>query len=178
MPDLNVRFIKMRKLRNFFAVASAIVALGIAASAQTTLRSLDGSSVDVQGQRGKVVILSVGARWVPLSAKQADFTNQLAKKYGGRDVAIYFISTDSTAANSKNFASDDDLRKFTTVNKLTVPVLRDADGSVILRRFGIDQIPSFVILDKNGMVVGEPMGGIDPKFDITVPISRVVDKLL
>ena len=154
-----------------------VVGLAVAAFAQTNLKSLDGQSVNVQGQRDKVVILSVGARWVPLSAKQADFTNQLAKKYAGRDVVIYFVSTDS-ATPGKNFASDDDLRKFAATNKLSVAVLRDPDGATILNRFGIDQIPSFVILNKSGALVGEPMGGIDPKSDITVPIGRVVDRLL
>lgn len=168
----------MKTLRKFIAGSAFAMLFSAAAFGQSTLRSLDGSSVDIQGQRNKVVILAVGARWVPLSAKQADFTNQLAKKYAGKNVVIYFVSTDSAAAQSKNFASDDDLRKFAALNKLTVPVLRDADGAVTLKRFGIDQIPSFVILDKSGTPVGEPMGGIDPKFDVTVPISKTVDRLL
>jgi thiol-disulfide isomerase/thioredoxin len=154
------------------------LAMSAAAFAQSSFRSLDGGSVDIQKQHGKVVIIAVGARWVPLSAKQADFTNQLAKKYAGKDVVLYVVSTDSATPQSKNFASDDDLRKFGTVNKLSVPVLRDPDGAVILKRFNIDQIPSFVILDKNGVLVGEPIGGIDPKYDITIPISKTVDRLL
>jgi hypothetical protein len=35
-----------------------------------------------------------------------------------------------------------------------------------------------VILDKQGNVSGTAFGGIDPKFDITIPISKAVDKLL
>jgi hypothetical protein len=42
----------------------------------------------------------------------------------------------------------------------------------------LEQVPSFVILDKNGVAIGEPFGGIDPKYDITVPISRAIDKIL
>ena len=34
------------------------------------------------------------------------------------------------------------------------------------------------VFDKNGVQSGEPFGGIDPKFDITVPISKAIDKLL
>ena len=168
----------MRRLNKLIFASALALGLAAAAFGQTNLKSLDGQSVNVQGQRDKVVILSVGARWVPLSAKQADFTNQLAKKYAGRDLVIYFVSTDSATAGSKNFASDDDLRKFAATNKLSVAVLRDPDGATILNRFGIDQIPSFVILNKSGALVGEPMGGIDPKSDITVPIGRVVDRLL
>ena len=125
-----------------------------------------------------VVVLAVGASWLPLSAKQADYTNALAKKYAGKNVVFYFIATDSTNSRSKNFASDDSLRKFAFDNKLTVPVLRDADGVATLKKYSIDQVPSFVILDKAGVRSGEPFGGIDPKYDITIPISKVIDRLL
>ena len=154
-----------------------MVLCAFAASAQTSLVSLDGGRVDVEKQRGKVVILAVGAKWLPLSGKQAEFTNVLAKKYAGRDVAVYFVATDSLT-KPKNMATNDDLAKFGTANKLTVPILRDPDGTAMLKRFALDQLPSFVILDKNGQMFGEPLGGIDPKFDITVPISKAVDRLL
>ena len=162
-------------------LAAALFVTGVfalSAAAQTSLVGLDGSRVDVQGQRGKVVILAVGASWLPLSGKQAQYTNSLTKKYAGRDVVVYFVSTDSTAAKSKNFASNDDIKKFATANKLTATVLRDSDGAATLKKFNIDQIPSFVVLDKNGNIVGQAFGGIDPNYDITIPISRAVDKIL
>jgi len=168
----------MKTIKFLAAILVVSAAFAFSSMAQVPLVGLDGSRVDVQGQRGKVVILAVGASWLPLSAKQAEYTNILAKKYAGRDVAIYFVSTDSTAAKSKNFASNDDVKKFATANKLTVPVLRDGDGAGTLRKFNIDQIPSFVILDKNGNMVGDAFGGIDPKYDVTVPIARAVDKIL
>lgn len=168
----------MKTIKFLAAIFVATLAFALSGSAQIPLVGLDGSRVDVQGQRGKVVILALGASWLPLSAKQAEYTNILAKKYAGRDVVVYFVSTDSTAAKSKNFASNDDIKKFVTTNKLTVPVLRDGDGVGTLRKFSVDQIPSFVILDKSGNMVGDAFGGIDPKYDVTVPISRAVDKIL
>jgi len=168
----------MRTIKGFVTFAGLILALAVCANAQVNLTSIDGSRVDVEGQRGKVVVLAVGASWLPLSGKQADFTNILAKKYAGRDVVVYFVATDSSLAKSKNFASDDDIRKFAFTNRLNIPVLRDPDGASTLKRFNIDQMPSFVILDKSGIAVGEPFGGIDPKYDITVPISRAIDRLL
>lgn len=157
---------------------SIVAILAFAASAQTPLMKLDGGSVDVQSQKGKVVILAVGASWLPLSNKQAEYTNLLAKKYAGKNVVIYFVVTDSTNAKSKNFAADEAVRKFTTANKLAMPILRDSDGESVLKKFKIDQVPSFVILDKDGNQSGEAFGGIDPKFDITVPISKKIDSLL
>jgi len=168
----------MKNIKFFAAVLIVTGALALVGTAQTSLVGLDGSRVDVQGQRGKVVVLAVGASWLPLSGKQAEYTNALAKKYAGRDVAVYFVTTDSTNAKSKNFASDDAVKKFATANKLNVTVLRDGDGVATLKKFNIDQIPSFIILDKNGNMVGQPLGGIDPKYDITVPISKTVDGIL
>lgn len=168
----------MKSIKFLAAAFFVAAAFALTAAAQTSLVSLDGSHVDVQGQRGKVVILAVGASWLPLSGKQAEFTNLLAKKYSGRDVVVYFVSTDSAVPKSKNFASNDDIKKFATTNKLTATVLRDGDGAITLKKFNIDQIPSFVILDKGGNMVGQAYGGIDPNFDITVPISRAVDKIL
>lgn len=178
--DPNVEFltIDMKSLKYLVAVLIAFCGLTLSAVAQTQLTGLDGSRVDVQGLRGKVVILAIGASWLPLSGKQAEYTNSLAKKYAGRDVVVYFVSTDSDSAKSKNFASNDDVKKFATANKLSVTILRDPDGVATLKKFNIDQIPSFIVLDKSGNLVGEPFGGIDPKFDVTVPISRVADRLL
>ena len=168
----------MRTIKGFITAFSLAIALAVSAAAQTNLTAIDGTSVNIEGQRGKVIVLAVGASWLPLSEKQAEYTNSLAKKYAGRDVAVYFIVTDSNRAGSKNFASDDAIKKFAFANKLNVPVLRDSDGSATMRKFKIEQVPSFIILDKNGVIVGEPYGGIDPKYDVTIPLSRSIDKLL
>jgi len=168
----------MNTIKSFIGVFALVAASVIAATAQTSLPALNGSQVDLQGQRGKVVILALGASWLPLSGKQAEYTNMLAKRYTGKNVVVYFVATDSTTAKSKNFATNADIEKFVVGSKLAVPVLRDSDGTVTLKKFNVDQLPSFVILDKQGNVSGTAFGGIDPKFDITVPISKAVDKLL
>lgn len=168
----------MKTLKTIALVFAMVAVFAFAASAQTSLTKLDGGSVDVQSQKGKVVVLAIGASWLPLSNKQAEYTNALAKKYAGRGVVFYFVVTDSTNAKSKNFAGDDAVRKFAAANKLSIPILRDSDGATVLKKFKIDQVPSFLILDKDGNQAGEAFGGIDPKFDITVPIGKKIDSLL
>ena len=168
----------MRTIKGLFTIFALTITFAVAAAAQTVLMTLDGGRVDLDNQRGKIVVLAVGAAWLPLSSKQADYTNVLIKKYAGKDVVFYFVATDSTNAKSKNFKDTEDIRKFASLNKLGIPVLRDSDGAVTLRKYDIDQVPSFVILDRAGKRVGEPFGGIDPKFDVTIPISKAIDKLL
>lgn len=170
----------MKTIKGFVSIFSLTLMLSVAAFSQTVLTSLDGSRIDVQNQNGKVVVLAVGAAWLPLSGKQAEYTNALAKKYAGKNVVVYFVATDSTNAKSKNFADNEMLRKFASANKLNVPVLRDSDGAATLKKFKIDQVPTFIVLDKNGNVAGEQFGGIttDAKYDVTVPMSKVIDRLL
>ncbi len=158
-----------------FAVFTAFAA---AASAQARLTTVDGGVFNINDHKGKVVIMAVGASWIPLSAKQVEFTNVLSRKYAGKDVVVLYVATDSATQGSRNFASAADLNRFATTNKLAASMIRDSDGSFMLKQFALDQVPSFVILGKDGKMVGEPYGGIDPKYDVTVPISRVVDRLL
>lgn len=162
-----------------FALVFGLLAFAVfSASAQTSLPKLDGGSVDIEAQDGKVVVLAIGASWLPLSSKQAEYTNALAKKYVGKNVVFYYVVTDSSNAKSKNYASDDAVRKFVAANKLGMTILRDSDGASVLKKFKVDQVPSFLILDKSGVPAGEAFGGIDPKFDITVPVSKKIDSLL
>ena len=168
----------MKTVKMFAIIVGLSAALALTASAQTAIPRIDGGTVDLGAQDGKVVVLAVGASWLPLSNKQAEYTNALAKKYAGRNVAFYYVVTDSTNAKSKNFATDDAVKKFVAANKIGIPVLRDSDGAVLLKAFRIDQVPSFIILDKTGAQSGESLGGIDPKFDITVPMSKRIDSLL
>lgn len=170
----------MKNIKSLLVVFGLVLAAALSASAQSvTFTSIDGESIDLEAQKGKVVVLAIGAQWLPLSNQQAVYINKLTKKYAGRDVLFYFISADSDSPKSKNYASDEALRKFAATNKLSVSILRDSEGAVSLKKFSIDQLPSFVILDKEGKLAAS-FGGIDtdPKNDISVKISREVDKLL
>ncbi len=169
----------MKNIKLFLAVLTFVFAFSMAAAAQSvTFTSIDGQKINLEAERGKVVVLAIGAQWLPLSSQQAVYINKLAKKYTGKDVVFYFISADSVSPKSKNYASDEDLRKFAATNKLSVSILRDSDGAVSLKTFNIDQLPSFVILDKNGKIAAPPFSGIDPKSDISIPISQEIDKIL
>lgn len=168
----------MKALKSFAVFVGLTAAFALNSFAQTALPKLDGGTVDLTAQNGKVVVIAVGASWLPLSAKQVEYTNALAKKYAGRNVVFYYVVTDSTNAKSKNFASDEAVKKFVAENKLGVTILRDSDGAAVLKNFKVDQVPSFLILDKSGNQAGEAFGGIDPKFDITVPVSKKIDSIL
>lgn len=176
MPELG-NYKIMKNIKILLAVFSLLIVFSLSAFGQSkTLVSLDGENINIEGQKGKVTVLAIGASWNPLSKNQIETVNKLAKKYANKNVVIYFIATDSTNTKSNNYASDDDLRKYTAKNKLTVATLRDSEGMLTIKSYKIDQLPSFVILGKDGVIATEPIGGIDPLTDISIKLADIIDR--
>ncbi|HUF03816.1 MAG TPA: TlpA disulfide reductase family protein [Aridibacter sp.] len=172
----------MRKPREIVLFVAFLAVSAVAASAQNIVfTSLDGDRIDVEAHKGKVVVMAIGASWLPISEDQATTINKLARNYSGRDdVVFYFIATDSASAKDRSFASDEDLRKFKARTKLAVSILRDAGGQRTVERYDIDQLPAFIVLDKQGRPSGDPITGSDPfgKTDISQLVSKRVDSVL
>ena len=76
-----------------------------------SLRSIDGPTITSNSLRGEVVVMAFGASWLPLSKTQLQGIRKLADEYSNRGVVVYWVSTESEDAKSKNFASDDQLRR-------------------------------------------------------------------
>lgn len=142
-----------------------------------SLRSIDGQTVSSNSLRGEVVVLAFGASWLPLSKTQLQGVRKLADEYSNRGVVVYWVSTESDDSKSKNYASDDQLRAFAQKYGLKVTVLRDPNGA-ISKKFGVDQLPSIVILDKEGSISGGPIGGLDPNGNLAGQLASRLDKLL
>ena len=142
-----------------------------------SMRSVDGQTISSESLRGEVVVLAFGASWLPLSRTQLQGIRKLADEYSNRGVVVYFVSTESENEKSKNYASDEQLRAFAQKYALKVTVLRDPDGA-ISKKLGIDQLPSIVILDKQGSVVGEPIRGLDPQGNLAGQLGSRLDKIL
>lgn len=157
------------------------VLLACAAFAQNrvnfSLRSIDGQTVTSDSLRGEVVVLAFGASWLPLSKTQLQGVRKFADEYSNRGVVVYWVSTESEDSKSKNFASDEQLRAFAQKYGLKVTVLRDPEG-VVSKKFSVDQLPSIVILDKEGNMVGGAIGGLDPNGDLAGQLASRLDKLL
>ncbi len=146
------------------------------APVEFSLRSIDGQTITSDSLRGEVVVLAFGASWLQLSKAQLQGIRKLADQYSDRGVVVYWVSTESEDQKSKNFASDDQLRAFAQKYGLKVTVLRDADGAVS-KKFGVDQLPSIVIIDKQG-VPSEPIGGLDPNGNLAGQLASRLDKVL
>lgn len=171
--------IKKRVLAGLMVVlvGAIVFAQDRAATVEFSLRSVDGQTVTSNSLRGEVVVLAFGASWLPLSKTQLQGVRKFADEYSDRGVVVYWVSTESEQPKSKNYASDEQLRAFAQKYGLKVTVLRDPDG-VVSKKFGIDQLPSIVILDKEGNIAGPPIGGLDPQGNLAGQLASRLDKLL
>lgn len=169
---------RRRFLAGLLSVSIAAVAFAQGhGPVQFSFRSIDGQTVTSDSLRGEVVVLAFGASWLPLSKAQLQGIRKLADQYSERGVAVYWVSTESEDPKSKNFASDEQLRTFAQKYGLRVTVLRDPDGQVS-KKMGIDQLPSIIILDKQGNIVGEPVGGLDAAGNVVGQLSDRLAKIV
>lgn len=141
------------------------------------LRSIDGQAIGASEVRGQVVVLVVGASWLPISRKQAQNIRKLANEYGKRGVVVYYVSTDSESPKSKNYASDEQLKAFSRRHEMNVSVLRDPDAATV-KQMGVDQLPAVVILDRSGKVFRSPITGLDPEGILSEQLAEPLNALL
>src|SRR5438477_10580780 len=171
------------KIRRHIAIAVTILAIAMLASLPAlaqggavnfSFRAIDGEPVSSESLRGEVVVLAFGASWLPLTRNQMEAVKKLADQYAGRGVAVYWVSTESESAKSKNYVADDQLRELGRKYKVTV--LRDPDGATS-KRLGVDQLPSVVIINKQGQIAAA-MGGMDPDADLSKQLAERLNKVL
>lgn len=141
------------------------------------LRSIDGQAIGASEVRGQVVVLVVGANWLPISRRQAQNIRKLANEYGKRGVVVYYVSTDSESPKSKNYASDEQLKAFSRRHDMNVTVLRDPEAATV-KQMGVNQLPAIVILDRSGKVFRSPITGLDPEGNLSEQLAEPLNELL
>lgn len=177
MLTLNKRIVAGLALTVVLSLTTAFGQKGSSAPLEFSLRSIDGQTITSNSLKGEVVVLAFGASWLPLSKTQLQGVRKLADEYADRGVVVYWVSTESENTKSKNYASDDQLRGFARKYGLNVTVLRDPDGQVS-KKLGADQLPSVVILDKQGQPVGDPIQGLDPEGNLAGQLAKQLDRIL
>ena len=143
----------IRQWKTKFAAALTIMALmmnaGVAQAPNVTLRTLDGGAFTTAENKGKVIVLSFGATWVPMTAKELPALQKLANAHP--KASFYWVSTNTAKAGAQNYAADADLQAFAAKNGLRIPVLRDAEKAAY-KAFGLTSLPCIVVIDKDGNV--------------------------
>jgi len=137
---------------------AAFAGAGVAAQAvQVKFRSVDGKEIKLADHRGQAIVMVFSATESPMAGKSLPALQRLADSYEIRDVVFYWVSINSDKEKDKNYATDASLKAFARENGLRLTVLRDVDRESF-RAFGLDVLPSIVIIDRKGEVYKKEAG--------------------
>lgn len=110
---------------------------------RASVRQLDGTPLNVEAYRGKVVVVNFLAAWcAPCWDELGDF-ERVSREYRARGVQVIGIGVQSTSA---------DVRRMIDQLGLTFPVGLDEDGQAA-QVVGLSAMPTTVFLDREGRLV-------------------------
>lgn len=129
------------------------VEVGVRAPSYSTV-SLNGDSVSLAGQRGKVVLLNIWATWCHPCRTEIPELRQIHASYRDRGLELIGVSVDSEG-------TDEAIRQFMTDFQMTFPIWRDP-GERISTRFLAVGVPATFLIDREGILRWRKTGPIAP----------------
>ena len=116
--------------------------------------SVDGDSVSLAAQRGKVVLFNVWATWCHPCRDEIPELLVLYEKYKPRGLELVGVSIDANG-------SEEAIRSFMKDFRMTYPVWRDPDERVSTE-FLVVGVPATFLIDRNGTLRWRKTGPIQP----------------
>ncbi|MCB4755620.1 MAG: TlpA family protein disulfide reductase [Elusimicrobia bacterium] len=115
------------------------------------VRDLEGKKVTLSMLKGKVVFLEFWATWCPPCILSAPKVEEMVQAYKGKKVEFLSLSVDT---------NETAVRRFVKRMELTSHVAMAAD-SYVQEKYGVQGIPAFFLIDKEGYIAGF-WGGFHP----------------
>lgn len=160
------------------AVATAVLLIASITAAAGTQNDLsfstpNGQAVTLSSSRGKVVVLLFSGVQDPQCRDGLKALESLAERYQGKEVVIYWVSVNPTGE-----VTNEQLKTPCGI-RTSIPVLRD-ENQVAFKRFSGKraQLPTIVVLDRQGNPYGQPRGGFNPNSDFINDLGSMIDALL
>lgn len=149
------------------------VAAGVNAQQDAAFTTASSQTVTLSSLRGRAVVLLFSGAQDPQCRDGLKGLQSLADRYQGKDVRVFWVSV-----NSPGEMTNDQLKSPCGV-ATSVPVLRDAGGAALKRFSGKNaQLPTLVVLDRQGNSSGQPRGGFNPNSDFINELASMIDGLL
>ena len=115
------------------------------------LPTWDGPAWSLADARGQVVVLNFWASWCEPCRTELPSLELLAQRHQDDRVAVVTVNHRETDAA---------VRRYLAVEPLTLPVLRDRDGSAS-RAWGARVFPTTVVVDRKGRAAFSVVGELD-----------------
>lgn len=116
------------------------------------LRDLNGKRVDLKQFQGQVVFLNFWATWCGPCKEEMPSMEVLYQKFKERGFVFLTISVDYEEAGK--------VKEFISKHRYTFPVLIDSKCQT-LDLFGVKGIPTTILIDKKGRMLGRAIGPRD-----------------
>jgi alkyl hydroperoxide reductase/ thiol specific antioxidant/ mal allergen len=108
--------------------------------------NFNGGTTSLDDFKGKVTYIDIWATWCLPCRGEIPALKELEKKFHGKDVAFVSISIDQNKDEWKEFVKSEDLKGVQLFAE-------NAFDSQFIQDYGIRQIPTFIIIDKEGKIV-------------------------
>ena len=108
--------------------------------------NFNGGTTSLDDFKGKVTYIDIWATWCLPCRGEIPALKELEKKFHGKDVAFVSISIDQNKDEWKEFVKNEDLKGVQLFAE-------NAFESQFIQDYGIRQIPTFIIIDKEGKIV-------------------------
>lgn len=128
-----------------------------------TATGLDGQQHSLKGLRGKVVLLDFWYRRCPWCMRSMPLVDQVAAHFNGQPVVVLGVNTDK----------DRDDALF-VIQKLK-PTYATLSGRDLVKKYGVTNYPTFIVIDKNGLVRSIRIG-YEP--DLSDQLIEIIEALL
>ena len=165
----------LNRSKIIIASITIIVCVAATASAQQdfSFSTPSGQTVNLSSTRGKVTVLLFSGVQDPQQREGLKAIESLAERFQGKDVTFYWVSV-----NPASEVTNDQLKNLAGT-AASISVLRDATQSAFKRFSGKRaQLPTIVVLDRQGNPFGQPRGGFNPNSDFINDLASMIDNLL
>lgn len=127
--------------------------------------AIDGSAWRLGDRKGKVVIVDFWATWCGPCRRTIPHLIDLQKEYGGRGLEVLGISLDRGGPAL--------VSPFMQQAGINYPVIVDGAGKWANQFGGVEGIPTFFLIDRDGRTAGQMIGALPKE-----TIAQAVESLL
>jgi peroxiredoxin len=134
-----------------------------------TGKTFDGDDITISGSDGKAKVIVFVAHWCPHCQREVPLLKaHLDDTPMPDDVELLTVST-SVKPGADNYPPQEWLEG----EGWTAPVLADDEDSSVAQAYGLSAFPYFVVVDKDGKVVGRASGELTTRqFDAAVAAAQ------
>ncbi len=146
--------------------ADGRVEIGAPVPAYATV-SLEGDSVSLAKQKGKVVLLNIWATWCHPCRQEIPELRAVHARYRDRGLELVGVSVDTDG-------SDDAIRSFMKDFQMTFPIWRDPEERISTLFLAIG-VPATFLIDREGILRWRRTGPIAPN---DTSLSAAIERTL